>query len=74
MTTDIQIDSNIPAPVRVGDVRGASAVLANKMQPGDSVLLSDMAEAERLINAMRHRKFKHSRRKVEGGHRVWRLS
>ena len=74
MTDGIQIDEDIPTPVRAGSPRGASAALADKMRPGDSALLPDMLEAERLINALRYRKFKHTRRRVEGGHRVWRLS
>ncbi len=70
MTDDIQIDKGIPVPARAHP----SSRLAALMRSGDSALVSNLKDANRLRAAIQREGAKVSYRKVDGGYRVWRLS
>lgn len=79
----VEIEKGIPMPVvsRYQTRRGW-AEIARRMEVGDSVLMTDLAEAKapanvaktRLANSTRPLGYKFSARRVEGGYRVWRVA
>lgn len=69
----MKIDKNIPVPRR--QVKKATwAALVDKMDVGDSVLVSSVAERASLTNAIKAQGYEATTRKEDDKFRVWRLS
>ena len=69
------IERGIPVePAKSGKQLSYKYAFIERMQAGDSVLLPDVKEANKVMNAMRFRKVKAVMRSVEGGVRVWRVA
>lgn len=71
----LKIDKNVPVPKgRAGN--GEHGQIIAQMKPGDSVLFKDEKIAVQFCQLLAfhslHTKFGTSRRKVDGGWRVWR--
>jgi NADH/NAD ratio-sensing transcriptional regulator Rex len=69
----MNIESGIPIP----SISVAKSELGRKvraMEVGQSVLCDSEEESQRVRDAMRSAGFKCSRRKVDGGFRVWRVA
>ena len=80
MTNDARlIVSEIESGVPIPDAKGAKRYHFEDMQVGDSMLFEERKKAESAQAsaydwALRHNPdFKVSRRKVEGGYRLWRI-
>jgi hypothetical protein len=65
----IKIDKNIPIPTFV--VRGESGELVHKMQPGDSIFVTERKDMMKLRSAMAVHGFKPVSRKEAKGWRIW---
>jgi hypothetical protein len=70
----MKIEKNIPISSRISC---ESVITSIEMDDGDSVFFKDKLSSQRFINKANRRTenkwFKFSRRKVDGGFRVWKL-
>jgi len=67
----IKIEKNIPIPPHGNEKKTAPFL---EMEVGDSVLVKNRAESNRIFTLMKRSKKKALTRQVEGGIRVWRIA
>jgi hypothetical protein len=67
----IKIDKNIPIPIR--SKHTALSELVEKMQPNDSIFVTDRREMQTARNLLLYRGFKPLSRKEGKGWRIWKL-
>jgi len=66
----LKVEKGIPIPDKHGKLE---TNLVDGMQVGDSILATNSKEENNVYNAMRRRGMGVTRRKVDGGTRLWRV-